>query len=64
MDMPTAILRSQTKTAGKLVPKDVSVTKTITHNSARLYHEGGVTYEYVGDDGSGNRIYRSTARVR
>ncbi len=33
---------------------------TITHNSLRLYHEGGRTYEYVGNDGSGNRIYRDT----
>ena len=62
--MPTAILRSQVKVAGKTAPKDVSVTKTITHNNARLYHEGGESYEFVGLDGSGNRIYRSTKKVR
>lgn len=57
--MPTAILRTNTKRPDGNV-KVTSVTKTITHNNARLYHEGGRTYEYVGNDGSGNRIYRDT----
>jgi hypothetical protein len=57
--MPTAIL--QTVQRGKDGNKKVvSTTKTITHNNARLYHEGGLTYEYVGADASGNRIYRNT----
>ena len=50
--MPTAILQSpDRKRDGNT--KTVSVTKTITHNSARLYHEGGRTYEYIGNDGNG-----------
>ncbi len=57
--MPTAILQTQTAIKGGNV-KTTAVTKTITHNSARLYHEGGRTYEFVGLDASGNRIYRDT----
>jgi hypothetical protein len=57
--MPTAILRTQTrKNDGRI--KLTDTTKTITHNNARLYHEGGRTYEYIGNDASGNRIYRDT----
>jgi hypothetical protein len=42
---------------------DVSVPVTITHNSARLYyHTDGNVYEYVGNDASGNRIYRNQDR--
>lgn len=59
--MPTANLLTQTATKSGSV-KTTTVTKTITHNSARLYHEGGRTYEYVGDDASGNRIYRDTKK--
>jgi hypothetical protein len=51
--MPTAILQPRGKNGGE-------ATKTITHNNARLYHEGGRTYEFVGFDASGNRIYRDT----
>lgn len=57
--MPTAVLQTRTRTKTGTVTI-TSVTKTITHNSARLYHEGGRTYEYVGLNGSGNRIYRDT----
>lgn len=57
--MPTAILQTNTgKRDGSV--KVTSVTKSITHNNLRLYHEGGRTYEYIGNDGSGNRIYRDT----
>jgi hypothetical protein len=57
--MPTAILRTQTRRPDGSV-KTTTVTKSITHNNSRLYHEGGRTYEYIGDDASGNRIYRDT----
>lgn len=57
--MPTATL--QTNTAARTGNVRVTtVTKTITHNNSRLYHEGGRTYEYIGDDRSGNRVYRDT----
>lgn len=57
--MPTAILQSKTH---RITPRDLSITKTITHNNSRLYHENGRTYEFVGVDASGNRIYRDTAK--
>jgi len=57
--MPTAVLRTMTRSRSGNV-KIVETTKTITHNNARLYHEAGKTYEYVGLDRSGNRIYRDT----
>ena len=57
--MPTAILQTPNKKRDGNV-KVTSVTKTITHNNSRLYHENGRTYEYIGNDGSGNRIYRDT----
>lgn len=61
--MPTAILRSFTKAGVKV--KEVSTTATITHNNARLYHHSdGKTYEHVGVDASGNRIYRDARRIR
>lgn len=57
--MPVAILQSNTKKRdGNL--KVTEVSKTITHNNSRLYHEGGRTYEYIGNDASGNRMYRDT----
>jgi hypothetical protein len=55
--MPTAILQTQTRKRDGVV-KITTVTKTITHNSARLYHEGGRTYEYISNNASGDRIYR------
>lgn len=59
--MPTAILQDNNrKRDGNLTT--VQVTKTITHNSARLYHENGKTYYFIGLDASGNRIYRDTAK--
>ena len=59
--MPTAILQTNTaKRDGNV--KVTSVTKSITHNDRRLYHENGRTYEYIGNDGSGNRIYRDTKK--
>lgn len=61
--MPTTILKSFTKTGAKV--KETSVTASVTHNNARLYHHtDGKTYEYIGDDASGNRIYRDTRKVR
>jgi hypothetical protein len=58
--MPTAILQSDTKKkSGALAT--ASVSKTITHNNGRLYYENGRTYEYIGNDASGNRIYRDTS---
>lgn len=57
--MPTATLRTFTRSKSGNA-KITDVTKTITHNNARLYHEGGRTYEYIGTDSSGNRIYRDT----
>ena len=62
--MPTAVLITPTKSSPRALPRDVSVTKTITHNSQRLYHEGGATYEFVGTNGSGDRIYRNVKKVR
>lgn len=59
--MPTAILRSQVANKYGNV-KDRDQTVTITHNNARLYHAGGRTYEYVGTDANGNRIYRDTQK--
>jgi hypothetical protein len=59
--MPTAILRSQVGDRFGNV-KDKDATATITHNNARLYHANGRTYEYVGDDRNGNRIYRDTSK--
>lgn len=57
--MPTAIL--QTFQRGQNGNKTiVNTTKTITHNNARLYTEGGATYEYIDTDASGNRIYRDS----
>lgn len=57
--MPTAILQTfEKKRDGRL--KDVSTTASITHSNKRLYTANGRTYEYVGDDASGNRIYRDT----
>ena len=59
--MPTAVLQSPSrKRDGNVVI--TSVTKTITHNNRRLYTENGRTYEYVGLDASGNRIYRDTQK--
>lgn len=59
--MPVAILQSpDRKKTGNT--KTTQVSKSITHNNSRLYHEGGRTYEYIGDDASGNRIYRDTAK--
>lgn len=62
--MPTAILRNVVvMPRGKV--KDRSQTVTITHSNKRLYHHtDGHTYEYVGNDASGNRIYRNTRKVR
>jgi hypothetical protein len=62
--MPTAILKSFTrKRNGKV--QETSTTATITHNNRRLYHHtDGETYEYVGDDASGNRIYRNARKAR
>jgi hypothetical protein len=62
--VPTAILRGHDtsgsgKTTGKSAAADVSAT--ITHNNARLHFANGRTYEYVGNDASGNRIYRDTS---
>ncbi len=57
--MPTAILRTHTKSRTGNV-KITETTKVITHNDRRLYHEGGRTYEYVGANRNGDRIYRDT----
>ena len=57
--MPTAVLQTNNKNRDGNV-KATTVAKTITHNNARLYHEGGRTYYYTGDDASGNRVYRDT----
>lgn len=38
-----------------------AVSKSITHNNGRLYFENGRTYEAIGTDASGNRIYRDTS---
>lgn len=58
--MPTAVLVTDTKKkSGNLAT--VTVTKTITHNNSRLYHEGGRSYEYVGNNASGDRMYRDTS---
>lgn len=58
--MATAILLTDTKRkSGNLVTS--SVTKTITHNNSRLYFENGRTYEHIGNDASGNYIYRDTS---
>ncbi len=55
--MATAILQSPIKTAaGKT--QWTTVSKDITHNNSRLYHERGRTFEYIGLDRAGNRIYR------
>ncbi len=59
--MPTAVLQTNTGTKSGNVTV-TSVTKTITHNSSRLYHENGRTYEYVGNNASGDRIYRDTKK--
>jgi hypothetical protein len=59
--MPTTTLQSNS--GGKSGHVTVtSVTKTVTHNNARLYHEGGRTYEYIGLDANGDRIYRDTKK--
>ncbi len=58
--MPTAILRSQVPDKfGNVKNRDKSVS--VTHNNARLFHQNGRTYEYIGNDASGNRIYRDTS---
>ena len=57
--MPTAVLHTHTRLKTGLI-KTTATTKTITHNNRRLYTEAGRTYEYIGNDGSGNRIYRDT----
>lgn len=60
--MPTGTLQKIVKDADKKAA-DASETLTITHNSARLYyHTDGKPYEYVGVDGSSNRIYRNQDR--
>jgi hypothetical protein len=59
--MPTAILQSPVKSRSGNV-KVTETTKVITHNSSRLYHEAGRTYEFVGTDRNGNRIYRDTQK--
>jgi hypothetical protein len=60
--MPTATLQAVTKNADKH-PVDVSVSKTITHNNARLFYDtDGSVYEFVGVDVSANRIYRNQSR--
>jgi hypothetical protein len=42
-----------------------TTTANVTHNNARLlFHSDGHTYEFVGLDGSGNRIYRDTKKAR
>lgn len=59
--MPTATLRTPAKQpSGNVTTTDVS--KSITHNNNRLYHENGRTYEYIGDTVSGDRIYRDTQK--
>jgi hypothetical protein len=55
--MPTAVIQTNDKKRDGNV-KIQSVTKSVTHNNARLFYDGGRTYYYVGDDASGNRIYR------
>lgn len=60
--MPAATLQKVNKDS-YTKRSDVSATATITHNNARLYyHTDGLVYEYVGDDASGNRIYRNQDR--
>ena len=57
--MPNAVLQTS-KRNKEGNQKIVQVTRNITHNTARLYHAGGRTYEYIGDDRAGQRIYRDT----
>lgn len=57
--MPTAILQTNTVSRSGNV-KITETTKTITHNNRRLYHENGRTYEYVGTNRNGDRVYRDT----
>lgn len=59
--MPTAVLQSNVKRPGGHI-RISEQTKVITHNNRRLYHEGGRTYMYVGNDRNGNRIYRDTQK--
>lgn len=59
--MPTAVLQTNTANKSGNV-KVTTVTKSITHNNSRLYHENGRSYEYVGNDAQGQRIYRDTKK--
>lgn len=59
--MATATLRTPDKRDRGGRASNTDASTSITHNNARLYtHSDGKTYEYVGDDGSSNRIYRDT----
>lgn len=61
--MPTVTLKSFTvKTNGRI--KETTTSAVVVHNNRRLYtHTDGLTYEFVGLDASGNRIYRDTRRM-
>jgi hypothetical protein len=60
--MPTATLQKIAKDTDKH-SSDNSVSKTITHNNARLFYDtDGAVYEFVGVDVSANRIYRNQDR--
>lgn len=59
--MPTAVLQTPNKSRSGNI-RLTTVTKTITHNNARLYHENRRTYEFVGLNSNGDRIYRDTQK--
>ena len=52
----------QAKVNGKVV-QVVQITSTLTHHNKRLMYANGHTYEAVGVNGSGNRIYRDQTRI-
>ena len=61
--MPNTVLQSFTKTGHKV--KETTQTVNVTTNNLRLYHHtDGETYEFVGVNGNGERIYRNTKRIR
>lgn len=59
--MPNVDLQTNTgKKNGNVVT--TTVNKSVTHNNSRLYHENGRTYEYIGNNAAGERIYRDTKK--
>lgn len=61
--MATTTLKSTVKTGNKV--KETTTVVNVTHSNRRLYtHTDGETYEYIGNDASGNRIYRNARKAR